>query len=79
MIKRYKLKEYPESVEVISVTDLAKLGEGGFLIIRLNKELAEDVANDIIEEISIKDIPVPCVVATAEMSVYEVLDKMENQ
>ena len=78
MIKRYRLKEYPQSVEVISISDLPSLGDNGFLIIRLNKELSEDEANDITEEIGIKEVPVPCVVSTCEMTVYEVLDEIEQ-
>lgn len=80
MIKHYRLREYPDSVvEVISVSDLASLGEGGFLILRLNSELSEDIANDIVEEIGIKEIPVPVIVSTAEMSVVEVLERADEE
>lgn len=76
MIKRYSVKDSSKIKEVISIENLDSLGSGGFLVIILNS-LSIDDANDLTEELAIRDVQVPVVVSTFDMTIHEVLDKLE--
>lgn len=76
MLKRYLIKDQP-ALEIIAVSDLKKLKDADFLLIRV-KAGSEDEINDIIEEVGLLDIPVACIVTTMENTAHEIVEKIEN-
>lgn len=74
----YKIRNRPEIVKIIEVPDVRKLGEeGGFLVIQLDTS-DEDVIEDLIEEIGIREIACPVIVISNEVSVHEVIQQEEE-
>ena len=79
MIKKYRLKEFPQQVvQVISVSELSKVvDENGFLLVMMNAVSDEEI-NDFVDVIGAYDIPVPVIVSNNKLDVHEVVENIEN-
>ncbi len=77
MLKKYKLKELGNEVEIIAIDDVSKLVKDGFLIVQL-KTLNPDAVNDMVEAIGLTNLPFPAVVTDASVTVWEVLEEKEK-
>lgn len=82
MIKKYKIKEYPQQIkEVISIDNISDIvSKDGFLVFVLNS-LNPEETNDLVEMLGQRNIDGPiinCVVSNCDLSVYEVVKKLEK-
>lgn len=77
MIKRYRIANCPEIVEVISVDDLKDLVQDGFLILQVST-LNPEAVNDMVESLGLGNFPFPVVVTDMQTSVHEILEEKER-
>lgn len=82
MIKKYKIKECPNSIQqTISIESLQENNPGGFYIFQIDTLNPDEVA-DIQEKLEILLEDVGCtkyLITTCDINVYEVLEELEKE